>query len=1011
MVITVNFNICNNCGGEYVYQSGRWVCSACGSYKPETISNEEVTLLYTAFQKLRLAEFDEAEPEFDDIIRKYPKNPNAYWGRLMAKYGIKYEQDFDGRIIPTCYAASIESVLTSSDYRKTLQYADEESKAYYKHQAEYIERVRREWIEKASKEKPYDIFICYKESDLASGIDRTNDSVAVQDLYIHLTNKGYRVFYSHESLRDKVGEKYEPYIFNALSTAKVMLVYGSKPEYITSTWLKNEWTRYEKKMKSGEKKQGSLLVACDGFSPSELPRALASMQCFRADSRSFYSDLDDTIERILGKDEKKSDDIPPVPPVNQNEPAKNKKSPVAPIVLVLALLIGALIWGISASNQCNHAVTTKPKVEPTCTEYGWTEEQYCVICGEIFQEAERISKLEHESSGDATCTEDSRCILCYAILESAHGHRPGDEATCTEAQCCFDCGAELVGALGHNPGDEATCTEAQYCLTCHEELEPAKGHSHFGEVIEPTCLEQGYTTYTCECGDSYVEDYVDALGHAQAADATCTEDSFCERCGELMSSKNGHIPGEEATCTSAQYCVVCNSELSPIKDHEYVADVIPPTCTNGGYTVYTCQCGDTYENDYTYQLEHLPSGKTLCTEESVCTRCGEVMEEATEHSLGEWIVDRELTESADGIRHNTCTVCNERIEEQYSYSQDLFYEELEDGTYAVHIYQCKDSLIIIPSEHEGKIVSAIGVNGFGYQPQLKKVIIPDTVKTIGEMAFSNCENLESVIMGNGVTTIGSIAFYACHKLVSIELSSNVNVIEESAFALCTGLTSVKLGNSLQKIEAYAFQSCSALQTIEFPDTLKKIGIEAFIYCDGLKTVVLPNSLTELGERAFAECETLTSVTVGNLLREIPIAAFESCPSLVSVTLGSGVTTIGDYAFDQCTKLKDCTIPEGVTSIGYRAFLECVSLTSMTIPDSVTSMGEDVFYGCSGLTSVTIGSGLTEIKHYSFSNCTSLSSVTFNGNAEQWNNVYIGIYAFSNTLVTKIVCNNGEVIFN
>ena len=62
-----------------------------GALKQEEISNEEVTLLYTAYQKLRLAAVDEAEKEFDDIIQKYPKNPNGYRGRLMAKYGVKYE--------------------------------------------------------------------------------------------------------------------------------------------------------------------------------------------------------------------------------------------------------------------------------------------------------------------------------------------------------------------------------------------------------------------------------------------------------------------------------------------------------------------------------------------------------------------------------------------------------------------------------------------------------------------------------------------------------------------------------------------------------------------------------------------------------------------------------------------------------------------------------------------------------------------------------------------------------
>ena len=292
-------NICNICGANYEYIAGRWKCPACGAYKAEELSNEEVTLLYNANQKLRLSDFDEAEKSFSDIIEKYPNNHNGYWGRLLSKYGIKYEEDFDGRKIPTCYATSIESVMSDKDYIKAIELSGDDAKEYYQTQAEYIERVRKEWIEKAKKERPYDIFISYKDSDLANGIDRTQDSIVAQEIYIHLIEQGYRVFYSRESLRDKVGEKYEPYIFNALSTAKVMLVYGSKPEYITSTWIKNEWSRYEKRIEAGEKKQNSLIVACEGFSPNELPKILSSKQCFDATRKTFFIDLDRCISRIM----------------------------------------------------------------------------------------------------------------------------------------------------------------------------------------------------------------------------------------------------------------------------------------------------------------------------------------------------------------------------------------------------------------------------------------------------------------------------------------------------------------------------------------------------------------------------------------------------------------------------------------------------------------------------------------------------------------------------------------
>ena len=95
-------NICNICGAEYEYRDGRWRCPACGACKPEEISNEEETLLYNAAQKLRLSAFDDAEELYRDITVQYPKNSRGYWGLVLAKYGIKYEKDYDGKMIPSC---------------------------------------------------------------------------------------------------------------------------------------------------------------------------------------------------------------------------------------------------------------------------------------------------------------------------------------------------------------------------------------------------------------------------------------------------------------------------------------------------------------------------------------------------------------------------------------------------------------------------------------------------------------------------------------------------------------------------------------------------------------------------------------------------------------------------------------------------------------------------------------------------------------------------------------------
>ena len=271
-------NICNICGANYEYRDGKWRCPACGACKPEEISNEEETLLYNAAQKLRLGAFDDAEELYRDITRQYPKNSRGYWGLVLAKYGIIYERDYDGKMVPSCYATKYESISGDDNYKKALQYADSDNKKYYLTQANLIEEVRRKWIEIAEREEPYDVFISYKDSDKENNIERTQDSFDAYELYVFLKDRGYRVFFGRESLRGKEGDKYEPYIFNALNTAQVMIVYGSKPEYIESTWVKNEWMRYYKRIRHGDKQDNSLILAYKGFNPSKLPKPLCDIQ-------------------------------------------------------------------------------------------------------------------------------------------------------------------------------------------------------------------------------------------------------------------------------------------------------------------------------------------------------------------------------------------------------------------------------------------------------------------------------------------------------------------------------------------------------------------------------------------------------------------------------------------------------------------------------------------------------------------------------------------------------------
>ena len=425
----VHADTCYNCGGEFKELRDRLVCRSCGTYKPKAITSEEAALLYSAFQKLRLAEFSEAEREFDDIIQRYPGNAQGYWGRLLSRYGIKYEEDHDGRRIPTCYSPTIESVFESQDYQKAIEYSDEENQAVFREHAEYIERVREEWQQKASKEKPYDIFICFKDSDEENGLEHTADSDELRELYFFLIKKGYRVFFSRETLTDKIGEKYEPYIYGALSTAKIMLVYASKPEYVNSTWVKNEWSRYQKRIQEGEKHPDSLLIAYKGFSPKDLPIALSSLgrQHIDAGKPEFYSDLLETVGRIMKNSYNLNTD-------------------------------GRIV--------CEHEEVIVPAKAPTCTQSGWSESSHCALCGHVLKPLEILPATGHHFgdwtvSKPATCTEDGeyeRVCSCgekeITVIPSRGGHVSSEEW-------------EIVREPSE--GREGLC--AKKCIVCGEHVE------------------------------------------------------------------------------------------------------------------------------------------------------------------------------------------------------------------------------------------------------------------------------------------------------------------------------------------------------------------------------------------------------------------------------------------------------------------------------------------------------------------------------------------------------------
>lgn len=245
--------------------------------------------MFNRANNLRLrCEFDKAQDIYEKIVAREPNDSEAYWEIILCKYGIEYVEDpttLDR--IPTCHRTQVESVLTDVDYLATIENADAIQTVFYENEAKEIDKLQKNILAIANNEKPFDVFICYKETD--ENGKRTVDSVIANDIYYQLTKEGFKVFYSAITLEDKLGQEYEPYIYAALNSAKVMLVVGTKPEYFNSVWTKNEWSRYLKIIK---KDRNKLLIPCyKDMDAYDLPEEFSHLQAQNMGKIGFINDV------------------------------------------------------------------------------------------------------------------------------------------------------------------------------------------------------------------------------------------------------------------------------------------------------------------------------------------------------------------------------------------------------------------------------------------------------------------------------------------------------------------------------------------------------------------------------------------------------------------------------------------------------------------------------------------------------------------------------------------------
>jgi len=298
---------CKMCGGDIQAKDGAvyGTCESCGttSTLPKASDERKANLYNRANHFRRQNDFDKAVQAYESILNEDNDDAEAYWGVVLSRYGIEYVEDPSShQRVPTCHRVQSESILKDADYLETLQHApDEYTKSLYEEEAKKISEIQKGILAISNKEQPYDVFICYKET--TDGGSRTKDSTIAQDIYYELTKDDYKVFLARITLEDKLGQQYEPYIFSALNSAKVMLVIGTKKEHFEAVWVKNEWSRFLAIMK---KDRSRLLIPCyKDMDAYDIPDELSNLQSQDMSKVGFIQDILRGVKKIL--DASKSD--------------------------------------------------------------------------------------------------------------------------------------------------------------------------------------------------------------------------------------------------------------------------------------------------------------------------------------------------------------------------------------------------------------------------------------------------------------------------------------------------------------------------------------------------------------------------------------------------------------------------------------------------------------------------------------------------------------------------------
>ena len=792
---------CKMCGGDLEVAEEQYIaeCEYCGTKQTVPGSRDEnMRALYNRANNLRVAcEFDKAAEIYEKIVSSDEEQSEAYFGLVLCKYGIEYVEDpRTFKRIPTCHRCSYDVASLDPNFKSAVKHAHITQRELYEAEVKKIDELQRDILARVNDGDKYDVFICYKETD--ENGKRTHDSVIANDIYHELKDAGLRVFYAAITLEGKLGSAYEPIIFSALNTAKVMLVIGTRPEYFNAVWVKNEWSRFLRLM---DNDRSRLLIPCyRDMDAYDMPREFAHLQAQDMSKIGFINDVVRGIKKVIGA-KKTEKEATRVDTSYQQQPTSSNAANLI-VRAKMALEDDEFSDAISFADQALN-------VEATLAEA-------YLIRFLAENNTKTLDELLGENDTEIVGDLDYKRAKRFATGELAETLKDFDRKVRIE-----ECKAKYARAewLTHNIDSDEDYTEAKKLIKESMDYRPC---ADLLPVLEEKYKNFKEEKHLGECNARY--------SRAKWLANNLWSEADYNEAKKLISEAMDYRP--------------C-ADLLPVLEEKY-KEYLEQEQINAEKAEAAKRAAE----------ERRIAEKKRREEQA---RIEKEEAEKRKKKIKKISIIAVIAVTAIALIISAIVVISTIVDSNLRGGVKLELSSDGQSYTVVGVENESATDIVILSEYKGKPVASIRNYAFSGRVSLKSITIPDGVTSIGVNAFSCCSSLTSITIPDSVTSIGDGAFNDCDSLTSVTIPDSVTSIGSWAFRDCDSLTSITIPDSVTSIGEDAFKDCGSLTSITIPDGVTSIGEYAFARCGSLKRVTIPDGVTSIGSSAFEGCTSLTSI--------------------------------------------------------------------------------------------------------------------------------------------------------